>query len=882
MATTGIIGREQELQRALDVVRVDEASCVVVSGGAGVGKSTLLRAIVERVGDGWHVEPVMAAAGVRDIPFGAVAHLLPATTPAAPAELLVAIRDELVRRAGDRRVLIVVDDAHELDDGSAAAVHQLVAHGVARAVVAVRAGEERPAPIEALHQSGSTRHVGLTALGPDATRQLAERRISAPITDEFAAEVWRTTYGHPLLVVLAIDFAIDAGRVVRSPGGRTSLEGRLTTVPLLEFARLRLATVQGDERLALAALSNLEALPEPAVRRIFGGRVVDALLQRGLARNSVGATTELELAHPVYGEVLREDVDEQDVVTLSRLLWGWVAMQSTREWGGLTLRIAARLERVGALDDPDLAVRAAGEALRRADFALAERISRAGLAAGGGARSRLVLARALSGLQRADEAVAELDSLITEDADELVDVALVRSHALAFGLRRFDEATEMLRQVRVEVPADVRPRLDVERALLHAMAGDFRGVLDAAHAVLGEPASSSLVRVGAHVNLALAQAMLGLVDECDATVHAGRPLVELHREELPMASTQLELAHLAAATAAGRIPDVEIACRERAHLDGPQPHPLFVAWLAIVLDLRGDLVAADRAAQLSYRLLAAGDPFRQRGQVLAIATLPSAQMGPVPDDRERRLREAAVEAGDETRLRIWIDRALAWTELPHRPDLALRTLLTAGRSAIHRDHPVWATWVLHDAVRWGRATEVVGTLEDAVDPGRGARLDEVMLQHARSLVDRDLDALQCVAREFLSLGSAKLAAEVWSQLAAIGQCRDLSPAWQRWSVCAAVAAVPCTQLATPAIGACPAGLTDRELEVAIAAMSRKSSRVIAEEQFVSVRTVNNQLRSVYRKLRVAGRDELTAVIDGLMKTERTDESPDAAGGGAVS
>lgn len=874
MATTDIIGRDDELRRALDVISDDGPSCVVITGGAGVGKTTLLHSISERAGDAWHVERVVAAAGVREIPFGAVAHLLPATTPDASAHLLVAIRHEVTRRAGGRPILVAVDDAHELDAGSAAAVHQLVVHGFARAVIAVRAGEIRPASIEALHQSGSSRLVGLTALGPQAARRLAERRIGSPITDQFAAEVWRTTFGHPLLIVLAVDFAIDAGRI-RTHGGPAHLDGRLNTVPLRQFARIRLGSLPSDERAALATLSTFEMLPEQAVRRLSGGRVVDALLQRGLVRVSVPPANELELAHPLYGEVLREDLTDREVIALSGQLWRWVAERSTRDWEDLTLRIASRLTALDALDDPELALRAAGTALRRADFALAERIARAGLARGGGARLRLTLARALSGLQRAEEAVAELDDVASDEVDVLVDVALARSHALAFGSQRFAEATRTLIEARTTVPADLRPRLDVERALIHAMAGDFRAVLDAAGAVLEEPSSSSLVRVGAHVSLALAQAMLGLVEQCEATVQLGRPLVELHIDELPMASAQLELADLAAGTAAGRLDVVERACRDRAGLDGSQPHPLFAAWLAIVLDIRGDLAAASWAAQRSLGLLAAGDPFRQRSQVVGIATLAMAQTGAVSKDQRRLLQSAAGEAGDETRLRVWIERAVAWTELRHRPDVALRTLLAAGRSALEHDHLVWATWTLHDAVRWGRAVDVVDTLERTVAPASGARLDEVMLDHARALVDGDPDAMQRVARRFLALGSPKYAAEAWAQAATLARDRDDAPMWQRLSVCAAAAASRCSRLATPAIATCPAGLTERESDVAMAAMSGKPSRTIAEEQYVSVRTVDNHLRSVYRKLGISGRDELADVVQRLMGEATDDVPPDA-------
>ncbi len=51
-------------------------------------------------------------------------------------------------------------------------------------------------------------------------------------------------------------------------------------------------------------------------------------------------------------------------------------------------------------------------------------------------------------------------------------------------------------------------------------------------------------------------------------------------------------------------------------------------------------------------------------------------------------------------------------------------------------------------------------------------------------------------------------------------------------------------------------VSDREIEVALDASSGLTSPQIAEKRFISVRTVDNHLRSVYRKLDISGRDEL--------------------------
>lgn len=58
----------------------------------------------------------------------------------------------------------------------------------------------------------------------------------------------------------------------------------------------------------------------------------------------------------------------------------------------------------------------------------------------------------------------------------------------------------------------------------------------------------------------------------------------------------------------------------------------------------------------------------------------------------------------------------------------------------------------------------------------------------------------------------------------------------------------------------PALLSPRELEVALAAAARERSKEIAARLGVSVRTVDAQLQSAYRKLGVSSRDDLRAAL----------------------
>ena len=78
---------------------------------------------------------------------------------------------------------------------------------------------------------------------------------------------------------------------------------------------------------------------------------------------------------------------------------------------------------------------------------------------------------------------------------------------------------------------------------------------------------------------------------------------------------------------------------------------------------------------------------------------------------------------------------------------------------------------------------------------------------------------------------------------------------------AAVALRRCRGYRVPVVAAVENPLSEPEFEVALLAAGGASSKEIGEQRFVSPRTVDNQLRSVYKKLGISGRSDLAALIN---------------------
>ncbi|HKN53680.1 MAG TPA: helix-turn-helix transcriptional regulator, partial [Amycolatopsis sp.] len=117
-----LLGRHDEIASAEGAVHNGEG--LVFAGPAGVGRTRMLRAAMDfAAGDGYDVELVTATRAGASIPLGAAQHLMPLY--------------DGKRRDGDRKLLLAVDDAHLLDEGSAALVHHLCAHRKAVVVATV-------------------------------------------------------------------------------------------------------------------------------------------------------------------------------------------------------------------------------------------------------------------------------------------------------------------------------------------------------------------------------------------------------------------------------------------------------------------------------------------------------------------------------------------------------------------------------------------------------------------------------------------------------------------------------------------------------------------------------------------------------------------------
>ena len=377
-----LVGRAPELARLHDLLGTGEdPHGVALFGDAGVGKSRLADEIVaERRAASAVVERVRATEAARDIPLGSFSHVLaPGDDAHHRDDLLHLALTRLHQRAGHGDYLLVVDDAHLLDDLSVALLHLALTQSPVRLLLTVRNGEPMPQGLVALWKDELLARLDVPPLGRDATEELVLAVLGEGVPESLLDHIWQLSRGNALFVRELVMTAVE--RQASGDTGPIALAGAGTQQRLRDLVDERLRLIDPRARRALELVAVGEQVPLSAARQIVDTADIEALEQRGLIEvvGAPGAET-VQVVHPLYGEVLAANLPRLRRMGLLRELVDGVE--------GLTgfdrLRLATWRLESGVPGDPEQLLALAREALGRLDHRLAERL---GEAAGGTGRS---------------------------------------------------------------------------------------------------------------------------------------------------------------------------------------------------------------------------------------------------------------------------------------------------------------------------------------------------------------------------------------------------------------------------------------------------------------------------------------------------------------
>lgn len=849
---------------------------MIVAGPVGVGKTRLMTEYLDRAAaDGRPTVLVRATRSTATIPFGPFAPWVPVGQGAAAdrLQLLRAISAALVD--GRDQVVVAVDDAHLLDEGSAALVFHLVVDTPAQVIATVRSGERCPDAVTALWKEGLSERADLQPLSQNEAIDLLELVLGGPVDPAARRRVWALTHGTPLYLREVVRAGLDQGVLIHRDG-RWDWQGSLAGGSRLrELMRDHLARAGTDERRALDLLAFGEPLPLELVDHLGHTRAVAAAEGHGLVTTDGSHDAPLvRLAHPLFGEVLRADVaalaarEHQAVLASAALAIGWQHRDP--------LRVALWcLDSGVSLDAPGVLLAAARRALALSEWELAERLGSA--ACGDDPQAILARAIAVTPLVQWDEAVALLaqlavDSLIGDVGDEAAGEA-ARVHSWLLFWR--PGATPTLAEVRAaadRLPASVRPLALVHCGFQALIAARPADAVDLAGELASGAGEMTDVRVQALSVVAFARGTQGRTSDALAAAEAGLPHVPAMLQADPVPGNP-----------AGAMPAAYCLALV---LDGRLREAIAVA--SMVLDGVGDegaralrALAATLAGRMALFGGRLGDA-RRLGE-LGLSICRETQQFPASHWPASVLATAAAQLGDAATAAWALDWAAQASpvaplygmeaDLARSWQFAAQGHLSAARSQATRTADDAAAAGLHtfellalvDLARLGApedATERLAALAPVVD-GRYASL---VADHVRALAAGDAGRLDRSSADLEAADALLLAAESAAAAAALHQAAGRRGSEMTALGRARVLAARCDDARTPALrdlgtDAAISTLTDREREVAGLAARGLSNREIADGLYVSVRTVNTHLYRAYTKLGVNDRTKLGTLLD---------------------
>jgi ATP/maltotriose-dependent transcriptional regulator MalT len=897
-----LVGRADEVALALEAVR--ERGGVVLAGAAGVGKTRLAREVVAATATaGAETQWVAATRSAGTVSLAAFAHLVPADT-LRPDEgqdrramaFDVIVRD-LAHRSGRERVVVVVDDAHLLDDASATLVHLLASSSAARLVVTVRSGEPTPDPVVALWKDELAVRVEVQPLSRTEVAALLGSGLDGTVDSATARRLFEVTRGNVLFLRELVAEGLAAGALVEQ-AGVWSWDGPLRPgVRLRDLVAERLGALDDDERAALELVALGEPVTEEVLGRLVPTAVVDRLERRHLVESRLrpdgvgagggagvesggrGAGLEIRLGHPLFGEVVMGDASPRRLVECQRQLvaaWEREASLSPDE----VLRVAGWRAALGDHDNPGVLLAGARRAAMLGDNVTSERLARCAHEARPTAETAMLQGDVLSTLGRHDEALAvwrqasDLPGAPIDHAE--VAAAIAGVHAWRDG--RPDDAGRVLRETaaRLDDPL-ARDLLTSHEALLASLgAPTATAAVAIAEREIARPPLSTTSQLRAQLAAASGWVDSGNIDR--AVDAAERSLEVALRDEIPGLAMYHAMTLAQALVLAGRIGDAE-ALIEGGHEAALAGHADVArgAWCflrGVVAVFRGRPHTAAASLRESDLSLGRFDYGLRRGVLIWLA-MAEALRGDAAT-AERTLDDAQHTNRSRARLydADWA-RARAWALIgAGRLSEGERAAADAVAVAVDAERWTYEVLALHDRARFGGAgrsasgpgTPTVAERLDQLARRVDGRLAPACAAHARALAAGDGPGLDAAATTFTELGFDLFAAEAQSAAAVAHAAEGQRAAAHASAQRARELAAGCEGAASPllrrlaSVDRSRADLTPRERETAELAARGMTDRAIADALFLSVRTVHAHLRAAYAKLGVSGRTGLADVL----------------------
>lgn len=890
---TRLQGRDRPFAQALAALSTSTStsssqptrSVVLVTARAGVGRTEFLAAIVRALDGERRCLVVRGRRELAEVPFGALAPLLAELPAADGADGGAAVA--LHRAVSVPGSILLVDDAELLDPASLGVLEQIAEAGQTPMVVA-RTIRPAGAPAgAAAFGRVATATIELAALTAEESAAVVKERLGTSVGPLAADEMVRLAAGSTRTLVELVDAAAGACDLHDETGAWREEWNYLSDAVIDSLPGRPLQA----EPLVADLLTVIAIAGELPVEQGGTSGVSERGTQRAEAEGFVTTRRHdgriwVAPAHPLYPALMLTQVTE-----LERAGFCAAGADMLDGYPAHRVRRALLQLRAGQTVPPSQLLEMARRELAERRYSTAITLGRHAVAQGDDSAARravgeYVQAQAHSQVGRIDEAslhftaawtAIEHGRLAGESPEEsfLAALAQAEGNHLAFRMLRPELAVQRVEAVLGHLgdPA-LRELVEAELVKWRVMAGQGISSEIAAFAALGPvetPGDLNLLILTAALhtmggNLVLAgEAVERGLAECDRFV-----------ESLPNARDLLQLSEVLVLSFTGRFPEAKTAARanlERAEQANPSARGMWRFVLAMIelhtgsparawkfiADGRRDLVWRDIAG-----LLPAAD---------ALSAAIAARTGRFAIARSWLDQLTPAEVRDP-KVELYAALARAWVSSSSgRPGFAVRSLAPAIGKAVDSGQRYLAALVAYEAVRVDPVVGSTVMLPTLIAARTAFPLFE---SHARAVVARN-DVLP-IAKELAELGllGPAIDAARWSAENAGDDVVRASRAHRladSWTVRTGVSLSTRRRQAHPRV----TPLTDREWQLASGAAAHRTSAELATEFGISVRTVDNHLARIYKKLGISGRRELAAELAALQLESPYTDAPVSAG-----
>ncbi|TVU66586.1 AAA family ATPase [Paenarthrobacter nitroguajacolicus] len=359
MRAEHLVGRDAELDLATEILRQEGAGAVLLLADPGIGKTALAAEIAARLAGEMVVMRVHGSPALSTVPYGVLAPYLldlPVEQATSPVAILREFWSQFEKRRGGEgaRLLLIVDDAHDLDEGSTQILAELVTAGWARLVATSRPRPGLPPALLQLWYDGLAERLELHPLDKETVTELAEKTLGGTVMASVADVLHSVSEGNPLLLRCLLDDSRADGNLVRRNGVwflTRALSG--SGEGLAEVVRNRVLRTSEAEREALYVIALSEPVPAAVLDTQVGRDTVRALMDSRLVLSTNGPGSPLKMWHPMYSEALRQIVSPARSLQIrQRMVAHLLAEPPTAE--GLLRRVSWALDCGADVDDEQL------------------------------------------------------------------------------------------------------------------------------------------------------------------------------------------------------------------------------------------------------------------------------------------------------------------------------------------------------------------------------------------------------------------------------------------------------------------------------------------------------------------------------------------------